>query len=237
MTGSLLAILSYHKVGSPGSNGWNTWYYVPEATFVRHLEHLRSRGWQPIDSAAFLKGLKDPTALPRRAALLTFDDAYCSVARIALPHLLDFGFPGVVFVPTRYIGGTNEFDLESHQPQESICSWSELELLERHGVSAQSHGASHRAFSDLSIAEIEQELVQSKATLEDRLGTPVDLFAFPYGDRGVAADVVRIALERYGYKAACLYGGGPLSLPVGDRYQLARLAIGRDTDLAAELPG
>lgn len=233
----MLAILSYHHVGPPPPDGWDTWYYVPEATFVDHLEHLRSEGWQPIDATAFLAGLKSPAALPERAALLTFDDAYSSLAKVALPCLLEFGFPGVVFAPTRYIGGKNDFDSDSHEPPTSICGWGDFELLELNGVSVQSHGVSHRAFSDLSVAEIEAELAESKAMLEARLRSSVELFAFPYGDAGADGDLVRKALQRCGYKAACLYGGGPLDPMAADPYRLDRVAIGRDTDLAAELAG
>ena len=235
MSDHLLAILSYHKLGPPGSEAWDTWYYVQEASFVEHLEHLTDEGWQFLDLTDFLDGLKFPAKLPERGALLTFDDGYSSVARVALPRLVEFGIPGVMFVPTAYIGATNEFDLNAYEPQEPICSWNQLELLERHGIAVQSHGVSHRGFSDMSIGEIEQELVRSKATLEDRLERPVDLFAFPYGDAGADGDLVRGALRRCGYKAACLYGGGPFSALAADPYRLPRLAIGSDADLAAEL--
>jgi peptidoglycan/xylan/chitin deacetylase (PgdA/CDA1 family) len=231
----LLAILSYHNVGPPPPDGWDTWYYVPEATFVGHLEHLRREGWQPIDADTFLAGLESPAALPERAALLTFDDAYSSLATVALPCLVELGFPGVVFAPTSYIGGKNEFDANSHEPPTSICGWGDFELVEQNGISVQSHGVSHRAFSDLTLAEIEAELAGSKATLETRLGSAVELFAFPYGDSGADADLVRNALQRCGYRAACLYGGGPLDPVAADPYRLDRVAIGRDTDLAAEL--
>ncbi len=42
-------------------------------------------------------------------------------------------------------------------------------------------------------------------------------------------------LKRVGYRAACLYGGGPTRLPAADHYRLARLAVGPDTDLQEEL--
>ena len=169
MSDHLLAILSYHKLGPPGPEAWDTWYYVREASFVEHLEHLTSEGWQFLDLTDFLDGLKSPANLPERAALLTFDDGYSSVARVALPRLVEFGIPGVMFVPTAYIGATNEFDLDTHEPQEPICSWNELELLEQHGVAVQSHGETHRGFSDMSIGEIEQELVRVQG---DTRGSP-----------------------------------------------------------------
>lgn len=38
-----------------------------------------------------------------------------------------------------------------------------------------------------------------------------------------------------GYRAACLYGGGPSPIPPADAYFLPRLAMGPDTDLRALL--
>ena len=35
--GRQLAILGFHKIGEPAAGGWETWFYIPEATFVEHL--------------------------------------------------------------------------------------------------------------------------------------------------------------------------------------------------------
>jgi hypothetical protein len=49
------------------------------------------------------------------------------------------------------------------------------------------------------------------------------------------AEDVRAALEQAGYRAAFGYGGDPFELPADDRYRLARVAMGPDTDLRALL--
>src|SRR5215204_221729 len=108
-----LVILAYHKIGPPAPGGWETWYYVPEQTFADQLDCLRELGWSVIDVAAFLAGLDDPASLPPRAALITFDDGYRNVHDHALPRMRERGCPGVVFVPTQFIGGMNGFDADS----------------------------------------------------------------------------------------------------------------------------
>ncbi len=40
-----LAILSFHKIGEPPANGWKTWFYTPEATFVSYLRYLKESDW------------------------------------------------------------------------------------------------------------------------------------------------------------------------------------------------
>ncbi len=78
-------------------------------------------------------------------------------------------------------------------------------------------------------------MLRSRAVLECNLGKPVEVFAFPYGDNGGDQEKVVKALKRAGYRAACLYGGGPNPLPIADPYRLARLAMGPNTDLQSEL--
>src|SRR6516162_4677506 len=229
MVSRTLAILGFHKIG-PAPGGWETWFYVPQATFVGYLDYLKEDAWQVLDVAAFLHGLVKPDSLPERAALITFDDGYRSILDYGLPELQFFEYPAVMFVPTAFIGGHNEFDADN-EPEEAICDWDELRELERCGVSVQSHGVSHRAFSGLNPAEQEQELLRSKAALEDGLGKAVEVFSYPYGDCGLEPGAAQRLLERTGYRAACLYGGGPHRVPVADPYRLDRLAMGPDTDL------
>src|SRR6185437_280983 len=179
----VLAVLGYHKIGPPPPGGWETWSYVPEETFASHLRYLRETGWQVIDLAAFLHGLAAPQTLPRRAALLTFDDGYRSNLTVAVPWLQRFSFPAVLFVPTDFIGRRNTFDANV-EPEEEICTWADLRELERAGVAVQSHGCSHRTLSDLGPREWEREIVRSRAVLEEGLGRPVEVFCYPYGDGG-----------------------------------------------------
>lgn len=234
MTGHKLAILGYHKIGAPSVAGWDTWFYIPEATFVDHLTYLGENGWVVIDVPTLLSGLVSPESLPRRSVLLTFDDGYRSMRKVVLPALLRFGYPAVLFVPTDFIGGYNRFDSGS-EPDEAICDWEDLCELQRRGISIESHGVSHTWFSGLHPDEVEQELVRSKAVLEAGTGTPVQVFSYPYGDAGADPDATERALQRAGYRAACLYGGGPNYLPVEDHYRLTRVAMGPDTDLRAVL--
>src|SRR5215216_3202875 len=233
--GHTLAILGFHKIGEPPPDGWETWFFIPEATFAEHLSYLQENGWQVIGLGTFIRGLTAPESLPERVALLTFDDGYRSMRTVALPWLLRFGYPAVFFVPTDFIGGLNTFEA-GWEPEEALCDWDDLRELERQGVSVQSHGASHRRMSELGVAEQEGELLRSKAALEAGLGKSGGVFSYPYSDDGESAyphndcgarqQVLRKMLKRAGYRAAFLYGGGPNRLPISDEYRLTRLAMG-----------
>ena len=230
-----LAILGYHKIGLwPGD--WKSWYYVSDETFAGHLRTLSEEDWHFLDISTFLRGLDEPDSLPERSALVTFDDGYRSLLKHGLPTLRQFDCPAVLFVPTDYVSGTNAFDRDE-EPEEVICSFEDLRHLQRQGVSIQAHSVTHRAFSDLGSGELEQEVCWSKEVLEEGVAEPVELFAFPYGDGGKEPRQVTSLLSRAGFKAACLYGGGLQSVPAENRFRLARIAMGPDTDLARELSG
>jgi len=128
---------------------------------------------------------------------------------VAKNVLKKFGFPAVVFVPTDLIGKTNRFDREV-EPEEAICDWSDLRALEDAGIRVESHGASHRKFSQLSAAERPEELVRSKRELEAKLGRRVSAFAFPYGDSGSDGESTRRELAEAGYEVGFLYGADRL---------------------------
>src|SRR5207248_10849522 len=53
----VVAVLGYHKIGPPAAGGWETWYYVPEATFETQLVRMRGDGWEFIDVVTLLRGL------------------------------------------------------------------------------------------------------------------------------------------------------------------------------------
>ena len=79
-----------------------------------------------------------------------------------------------------------------------------------------------------TVEETEQALLV-------RLGKPVEVFAFPYGDGGANPELTTELLRKTGYASACLYGGGPIRLPARDPFRLPRLAMGPETDLDAAL--
>jgi peptidoglycan/xylan/chitin deacetylase (PgdA/CDA1 family) len=225
-----LAVLAYHKIGDPPPGEYPTWNYVPEVSFLDHLHFLRGTDWEVTEFDAFLRGLAEPERLPQRTAVLTFDDGYRSMRTLVMRLLQRFDYPAVLFVPTGFVGGSNEFDA-GIEPPEPICDWADLRELGRQGISVQSHGVSHRRLSELSWVEVREEIERSKRELEAGLDRPVEAIAYPYGDAGDQAEELDCLLEASDYRAGFLYGGGTLEVEGADRFRLTRLAMGPDSDL------
>ena len=90
-----LAVLAYHGIDDADR-------------FARHMDHLR-RTARPITLEAALDAFEGRSALPERAALITFDDGHRSVYDVAMPILGERGFPAVVFVIAGVIGSERPF--------------------------------------------------------------------------------------------------------------------------------
>ncbi|MEI8293645.1 MAG: polysaccharide deacetylase family protein [bacterium] len=227
----VVATLSYHKIGTPPSSGWQTWNYTSQDEFSGHLEWFHKRDWKFLSASELLNGLNGPGELPERGVLVSFDDAYESILENSLPILQRFDAPAVVFVPTQFVGGTNLFD-HGIEPVERIADWGLLASMETAGYSIESHGASHRSFSSLSATEIENELRISREAIRMNLAKESRLFAFPYGDVGRDREALNSFLKDAGYEVAFLYGGGCFHCdPKPSPVFLPRLAMGPGVDL------
>jgi len=73
-----LLVLAFHKIGAPPRGSSSTWFYIPVPVFEGYLKRLRDSSWRVIDADTFVASLTHPEILPRRSALLTFDDGYRS---------------------------------------------------------------------------------------------------------------------------------------------------------------
>lgn len=116
---------------------------------------------------------------------LTFDDAYLSVWENAVPELVRRRIPFAVFVPTGSLGQRPSWIRSPQHPfwQERVMSAEQLrELGLLPGASLGSHTVTHPRLSHLSGPELDRELRDSRAALEDLTGRPVELLSFPHGD-------------------------------------------------------
>jgi peptidoglycan/xylan/chitin deacetylase (PgdA/CDA1 family) len=99
----MLRILTYHRVAELQSTPWLDAHLISAtpATFARQMRYL-ARHYAVVSLARVLQAVTAGTALPRRAVLLTFDDAYHDFAAVAWPILKQYGLAATLFVPTAY---------------------------------------------------------------------------------------------------------------------------------------
>ncbi len=208
-------ILEYHKIAPAQtiSNG-GMWYVEPD-TFRRHLEEIKDKGLIVGDLRTVLEG--------KETVVITFDDAYKNIYTYALPILMEAKINATIFVPTNYVGGINSFDPDL--PKEEILSWQELEELRNCGFSIQSHGCSHKGLTSLPDDQVRDEIIRSKATIQDKLGTGVFAFCYPYG---LYNSELGHFLQDAGYSMGLRASGGATDSPPVDRFNVNRVLVLND---------
>lgn len=125
-----------------------------------------------------------------RLVSLTFDDAFVSVARNALPAIAQKMCHMTIFVPTQYLGHSPDWVANRlhEDTDEEIMTAVELCSLPPDLVAFGSHSVTHTRFAALTAEERRRELVESKSRLEEILQRPVTMFSYPYGE-GLPGDV------------------------------------------------
>jgi peptidoglycan/xylan/chitin deacetylase (PgdA/CDA1 family) len=224
-TGLRGLVLCYHAV----SDEWSHQLAVTRAAFEGQLRALVRRRFRPVAAA-------DLPAGRRRGLHVTFDDAYRSVL-VALPTLRRLGLPATIFVASDFAGDGRPLDVPelaaeaaAHPQHLATLTWAELAELARDGVEIGSHTESHAHLVRLSDVELDRELRDSRARIEDELGRACRLFAYPYGEHDAR---VQEAVARAGYDAAFALGPGSSR---HNRYALPRVDVyRRDSLLRATL--
>jgi peptidoglycan/xylan/chitin deacetylase (PgdA/CDA1 family) len=194
-------ILGYHALSST----WRAQLAVPEDVLRGQLAFLARRGYVGLTFAEAERRRVERT-LPARTVVVTFDDGYASTLRAA-PVLSEAGFPGTVFVVTRFADsgeplswpGIEEWATQETRDELRPLRWPDVERLAEAGWEVGSHTVSHPLLTAVDDDRLDDELVSSRRAIESRLGSCVSL-SYPYG---VADERVAAAAGRAGYRAAC----------------------------------
>ena len=109
-------------------------------------------------------------------------------------------------------------DVERHELD--VAGWSELRALDPAIVTIGSHTLTHPILPSLSPSELETEIAGSRRVLEEKLGRPVELFAYPNGD----ADAATVACVRRNYLAAVTVEEGWVTFST-ERHLLPRINV------------
>lgn len=181
--GPKILVLNYHKV-----DNMNISLSVLPKDFDAQMAYLKENGYHAISPQELYAGLTEDAELPDKPVLITFDDGYVDNYIYAYPILKKYGFKGTIFAITSFMG-----------TQPNYITWEQAREMEADGMSIESHTVTHRSLTELSDAQLQDELVNSKKILEEKLDKKIDFVAYPTGTYNLhIAGLVRDA----GYKAA-----------------------------------
>jgi peptidoglycan/xylan/chitin deacetylase (PgdA/CDA1 family) len=222
-----LIVLMYHRVGA-ARNAWEARYAIGPERFEAHMRALERGGMRAVsvDSlSAWLDGGERPAD---GAFVLTFDDGFHDVRLNAQPVLDRMRWPFTMFLVSSLIGKEDVWTRTSNPDGVTypLLKLEEILDMQHRGVSFHSHSCSHPSMIALDDERLARELVDSRATLQQMLGRPVDYFAYPFGH---VDDRVAEATRRAGYRAAFSTRPGFNRNDV-DRFRIRRIDVyGTDT--------
>ncbi|HEU5105429.1 MAG TPA: polysaccharide deacetylase family protein [Solirubrobacterales bacterium] len=220
-----VAILAYHAVSDLGDDPVLAEYGIPAARLAEQLDALAAHGWNFVDLDAVLAAFEGRGTLPRRAALVTFDDCYVDLLSEGLPVLRERGVPALAFAVAGLTGAANEWDRPLGARELPLLDGDGLRQLAEAGIEIGSHAMTHRPLARLEPEEATKEVAESAQLLES-LGLPRPrALSYPHGETNAA---VETAAAEAGYLAAFTVDPG-----IADRSR-NRLALPRIEVLASD---
>jgi peptidoglycan/xylan/chitin deacetylase (PgdA/CDA1 family) len=163
-------ILLYHSVGSsfPVS--------IPAAEFRRQMESLRQK-YHVVSIRELMARIQ---AGDTGLAAVTFDDGYRDCYEHAFPILNRLSIPFELFVTTAFIE-RGQCDFGSEYSALPPLTWPQILEMQRHGALVGGHTHRHIRWSNQSTRDLRLDLHLSKQILEQRTGSAITAFAYPFG--------------------------------------------------------
>jgi peptidoglycan/xylan/chitin deacetylase (PgdA/CDA1 family) len=176
-TAAALPILTFHALDDlPPSV-----VALSPAVFSNGIGKLLEAGYHTISLMDAVDCLHQRKPFPDRAFAITFDDGYHTVYRRAFPVLQRHSLSATVFLTVGKRGKASPGGRLPSLEGRDMLGWAEIQEMQRGGVTFAAHTLTHPDLTRLAADQIQAEICDSKAVIEDALGIAVTSFAYPYG--------------------------------------------------------
>lgn len=216
----LVPILCFHNVDGAGP------YAVTREKFRAYMEAIRRSGVRVISLRDLYEAAKRNELMSQPSIVITVDDDYKNIVRVAAPILREYNYPATFFFYTRGILPDPRWG----------TSWQDLRRLHREGFDIQNHSFSHTKFHEKRASEdddayahrVRREIITSREILQKNL-PDADLYAFAY-PMGFYSDYLRERLLAAGYDLLLTTDSRPVDLskpfdPTFDRYTIQKFLV------------
>jgi peptidoglycan/xylan/chitin deacetylase (PgdA/CDA1 family) len=195
-------ILCFHNVDGKGP------YSVSHEKFRHYLREIRDSGVRVIPLRQLFAAASEGTLLTEPSLVITIDDDFKNIVRVAAPILREFGYPATFFFYTADIMSDPRWG----------TSWEDLRRLHAEGFDIQNHSYTHTIFHirlpgetrEQYAARLHREIYTSRDILQQNLPS-ADLYAFAY-PMGYFSDHLRRRLLAAGYKLLLTTDARPVDL-------------------------
>ena len=209
-----LPILTYHKLGPRPSGARLKGLYLSQRLFSHQLAELRQAGFV----SGRLSDAGSSPSSPNRRIGITFDDGFLNVLEFGAALLKEHNFRAIQFLVAAKLGGQNDWEIADGEVPAPLMNEAQVRDWLAAGHEIGSHTLTHPWLTRVSTAQAREEITASRKKLEDRFGTSIDHFCYPYGDWN---ESVRDLVQGAGYKTACTTQPG-INTPTDSLFALKR---------------
>ncbi len=156
--------------------------------------------------------------------ILTFDDGMKNDYKIIKPLLEEYGFTGWFFIPVGFVDclESKQFDFaikndlidENYKKDNSnrlAMSWREVKHLSHNHVIACHTLSHHRMKKDDTNKKLENEIIDSKILIENKISKAVSVFGWVGGEEKYYTKNASMIIEKAGYKYSFMTNSLPIT--------------------------
>ena len=188
---------------------------VTPEVFEGQMEYLYKSGYRTLKIDELLDFISGKLTIKEKSVVVTFDDGWLDNYLYAFPVLKKYNINAAIFVITdrteraSNIVKSQDVIIPPHreskkllangQSHKVVINWDMAKEMQKSGfIEFYSHTKSHRRCGQLNENELLEELMDSKGTIEERLGRPCPYLCWPYGSY---SDTALQVARATGYKA------------------------------------
>ncbi|MFK7804139.1 MAG: polysaccharide deacetylase family protein [Anaerolineae bacterium] len=213
-------ILLYHQITAERDADDPFRLSVSPQNFEQQMSYLAKKNYRCVSLTEALR-LRAEGADGRKTFAITFDDGYLDNYEVAFPILKKHGFFCTIFIVTEFVGRTLAWP---GLREVSFMTWDQMSEMLPSSNEFGAHTATHPNLHEISVAEAEQEIRESKEILEQALSRPILHLAYPGGHH---SPEIREIMRRAGFAEGLGVDIGPDQL-----YNRWRVQINGDDSLS-----
>jgi peptidoglycan/xylan/chitin deacetylase (PgdA/CDA1 family) len=198
-----IPILCYHSIGTGRDPKELNNFTISANTFRNNINVMLANGLKPGN--IFSPSDLDVSTLHiHKNVLITIDDGFDDTYHTAFQILTNLGLTATIFIVAGDVGHTRFKNIHFGRP----LTWSQIIEMNNSDITIGSHTWSHPVLTKLTDTEILNELIKSKKTIENHIGSQVKCFAYPYGIYNIrVANLVKKAGYEMAYGLELAHGG------------------------------
>lgn len=212
-----LPILMYHHVASEDSKGLT----ISEKNLESQFFYLFENGYKTYHFRDLEHIVQNPS---KKNIVLTFDDAYVSQMKYALPLLKKYQLKATFFAPLDYLGKTDLWNTSSLD----IMTVDQLKSLDPKIIELGFHSFYHKKYNELTNAEIEADTRRCMEFVSENELNFSPILAYPYGKfpkEKVRKKIFQKILSQNGIKYGVRIGNRINPFPFPNPYEIQRIDV------------